>query len=387
VLAESESPLAFFTKGGVALPLNGAEGSNRAPSSQLQIRALNDLDAINCWLKEYEGKATTYRSYRKESERLLMWCVAQKNKPLSSLQRADFDEYALFLADPTPKERWCAAKGAPRGSDRWRPFTGPLSPSAVGTAFAILDSMVTYLVDANYLKFNPLSLIRRKVSHQSKVDWYNVNGVERILEDDEWAAILSELEMMPSETRHDCDEKMRLRFMIALLFLLGLRIDELAKHGFSSFRFVNQRWWFYLVGKGDKGAKIPVNDELLSEVDVFRKHFALVPLRECVDNTPLVPSWQHPRGLGARQMSHLLKTLASKAALRFEEKSKQAEKLRRFSPHWLRHLSASMQDRQGIRFTHIKANLRHASDDTTRRYVHSHDTERHEELSRLKLFG
>jgi integrase len=168
--------------------------------------------------------------------------------------------------------------------------------------------------------------------------------------------------------------------------LLGLRIDELAKHTWTSFRFANQRWWFYLVGKGDKGAKIPVNDELWQEAERFRKHLGLCALPDSMENTPLIPSWQHPRGLGSRQMSQLLKELALRAAQRFESNSKQAEKLKRFSPHWLRHLSASMQDRQGIRFTHIKANLRHASDDTTRRYVHSHDAERHDELNRLQLF-
>lgn len=366
--------------------LNGSQGSNRAPQTQLQIRAQNDFEAVNCWLKEYEGKATTHRSYRKEAERLLMWCVAQHHKPLASLQRADFDAYALFLADPTPKERWCAPKGAPRGSDKWRPFTGPLSPSAIATAFAVLDSMMSYLVQANYLRFNPLSLIKRKVSHQSKVDWYKVNGVERILEDDEWQAILDELDAMPEESRSQQDEKVRLRFIVALLFLLGLRIDELASHSWESFRCVNMRWWFYLVGKGDKGAKIPVNDDLLAEVARFREHFAMPPLEEATP-APLIPAWQHPRGLGTRQMSHLLKELALKAAQRFESESKQATKLRRFSPHWLRHLSASMQDRQGIRFTHIKANLRHASDETTRRYVHSQDVERHEELNRLQLFS
>jgi len=368
------------------LTLNGSEGTNRAPTSQLQIRANNDWEAVNCWLNEYKEKATTYRSYRKEAERLLMWCVVQRQKPLSSLQRADFDEYASFLADPQPKERWCAPKGAPRGSENWRPFTGPLSPSAVATSFAVLDSMMSYLLDANYLRFNPLSLIRRKVSHKSKADWYNINGVERILEDDEWQALLAELRAMPEASRHDADEKARLRFIVSILFLLGLRIDELAQHTWSSFRFVNQRWWFYLVGKGDKGAKIPVNEELLAEVERFRRHLGLCALSEAMEDSPLIPSWQHPRGLGSRQMSQLLKELALKAATRFEANSKQALKLKRFSPHWLRHLSASMQDRMGIRFTHIKANLRHASDDTTRRYVHSHEEERHEELNRLSLF-
>jgi integrase len=312
--------------------------------------------------------------------------VLERQKPLSSLTRADFDAYAQFLANPQPKERWCAPKGALRGSANWRPFTGPLSPSAIATTFAILDSLMRYLVQSHYLQFNPLSLIRRKVSHQSKVEWYRLNGIERILEDDEWQALLDTLQALPEESARERDEKARLRFMIAMLYLLGLRIDELANHSWSSFRLISQRWWFYLVGKGDKGGKIPVNDALLDEVKRYRAHFLKSPLPEAHETQPLILSWQHNQGLKTRHMSQLLKRLASLAALRFEAGSAKAQKLQRFSPHWLRHLSASMQDRQGIRFTHIKANLRHASDDTTRRYVHSHEDERHEELNRLKLF-
>jgi len=62
-----------------------------------------------------------------------------------------------------------------------------------------------------------------------------------------------------------------------------------------------------------------------------------------------------------------------------------ASKLRKFSAHWLRHLSASMQDRVGIQFKHIRANHRHENDETTRRYVHSIDNERHQDMQKLKL--
>lgn len=385
-MSESQDALITLQGSLQTASFDGQNGSNRAPRSLLQIQANNDLQAVNAWLFEYREKATTFRSYRKEAERLLMWCVVERQKPLSSLTRADFDAYAAFLANPEPKERWCAPKGAPRGSAQWRPFTGPLSPSAVATTFAILDSLIRYLVQSHYLQFNPLSLIRRKVSHQSKLEWYRLNGVERILEDDEWQALLDTLTALPEETPRECDEKARLRFMVAMLYLLGLRIDELAQHSWSSFRLIGGRWWFYLVGKGDKGGKIPVNDALLDEVKRFREHFKKSALPEAHETQPLILSWQHNQGLKTRHMSQLLKRLASLAAQRFEAGSAKAQKLERFSPHWLRHLSASMQDRQGIRFTHIKANLRHASDETTRRYVHSHEDERHEELNRLKLF-
>ena len=60
-------------------------------------------------------------------------------------------------------------------------------------------------------------------------------------------------------------------------------------------------------------------------------------------------------------------------------------KLKKFSAHWLRHLSASMQDRVGIKFTHIKANHRHESGETTRRYVHAIDADRHQDMQKLSL--
>ena len=61
------------------------------------------------------------------------------------------------------------------------------------------------------------------------------------------------------------------------------------------------------------------------------------------------------------------------------------QKLKKFSAHWLRNLSASMQDRAGIEFKHIRANHRHENDETTRKYVHSIDRERHDDMQKLKL--
>ena len=63
--------------------LNGAEGTNREIMHPCQIRATHDLEAIHCWLQEYRHKETTLRSYQKEAERLLLWCIYQRKMPLS----------------------------------------------------------------------------------------------------------------------------------------------------------------------------------------------------------------------------------------------------------------------------------------------------------------
>lgn len=173
--------------------------------------------------------------------------------------------------------------------------------------------------------------------------------------------------------------------MLGILFLLGLRISELESHTWSSFRKVQGSWWFFVVGKGDKAGKIPVNNDLLASMKRFRTHLGMHEYPDLDDFRPLIPSWHSAKALSSRQMSSLLKRLSSGAAMKFGNQPEKQEKLRKFSPHWLRHLSASMQDRVGVQFKHIRANHRHESDETTRRYVHAMDDERHDEMNKLRF--
>lgn len=341
--------------------LDGSNGSNRCQTRLCQITAHNDREAIHAWLSEYTHKPTTYRAYQKESERLLLWALIQHKKAFSSLDRQDFEAYFEFLKNPQPRDFWCGPKGK---YFEWKPFVGPLSHSAQKTAIAIIDSLVSYLVQAAYLDFNPISLMRRKFNRFSAPI-----KTERSLNDDEWEAFLQALHQMPESL-----DKARLRFLVAILFLLGLRIQEVASHTFGHFREIQGDWWFFVTGKGDKSAKIPVNHDLLEELKCFRRQLRLSELPEPDERYPLIPSWRSQNALSTRQMSALIKKLALQTGL---------SKLESLSPHWLRHHSATMQDKAGVRFTHIKANHRHENDQTTRRYVHSLDKERHADMQKL----
>lgn len=118
--------------------LPGETGTNRAPSFiTQQISANNDLEAIQSWLSEFDGSLQTQRSYRKEAERLLLWSLIQKQKPLSSLTRDDLREYQQFLANPEPKTRWCGQR-KPRQNLNWRPFEAALSEPSIAQAITIL---------------------------------------------------------------------------------------------------------------------------------------------------------------------------------------------------------------------------------------------------------
>ncbi len=371
--------------------LSHLEGVNRCDPKDCQIVAQNDVQAVQCWLHEYEGKTTTFRSYQKEAERLLLWCLYQQKKPLSGLRREDFEAYFLFLANPSPKERWCsgsAPRGSrlcKRGSPDWRPFVGPLSRSAQQTATTIINSLMDYLVEARYLQFNPLRLMRKKNKHTGHTEMQQLRVWERILEEDEWLALWETLLEMPENTPELLRDKERLRFIVAILYFLGLRIHELATHQWHAFRKMRGAWWFFVKGKGDKLGKIPVNDALLSAICRFRAHLGLIPLPQTEDHFPLIPSWRSEKGLGVRHINQLLKKLAMSTAIKFVTQPEKAEKLKKFSAHWLRHLSATMQDQAGVLFKHIQANHRHESEETTRRYVHSFDQDRHADMQKLKL--
>ena len=370
-----------------ALQLNGAEGTNRERQDRCQIHAKHDYEAIQCWLNEYRQKETTYRSYQKEAERLLLWSVFQCKKAFSSLDRDDFEKYFEFLDNPTPKEIWCARDqggGRRRGDAGWRPFVDGLSPSAKQTAIRCIDSLLNYLIEARYLNFNPLALMRKRNTRGTLKPGL-LSLQERMLDLDEWHAMLDTMENLPAKELIEKHEKERLRFLINILYFLGLRINELSTHTWNSFRKIDNHWWFVVMGKGDKPGTVPVCGELLRAVIHYRTFLKKSPYPQSDETDPLISSLGLGEAIKPRQINKILKKLALETAKKFVDQPDKVNKLKKFSAHWLRHLSASMQDRVGIKFTHIKANLRHESGETTRRYVHAIDDDRHHDMQKLSL--
>jgi site-specific recombinase XerD len=356
----------------------------RKDVGQCRIRASNDVEAIERWLDEYFDKPTTFRAYKKEAERFLVWCVTERNTSLSELKREDVLAYGEFLKNPMPKEKWCGPRRQKSPSGHWYPFSGSLSESAIRTSMASLNSLMRYLVDACYLEFNPFILVKSKNRFTAKVE-EAILVQERILQDDEWHELLKTLEEEPEANDLEKFKKHRLRFLVSILFFLGLRIDELARAIWSDCRKIDGLWWFFVRGKGNRLGKIPINSQLLETIIFYRHVTGKTPVPAPEDTSPLIFGVNKDQALSVRQMSNLLKELSLKAAEKFPKNSSSFQRLMRFSPHWLRHLSASHQDRAGISFTHIKSNLRHQNEQTTRIYVHAHDTDRHMDMEKLKI--
>lgn len=361
--------------------LDGRDGSNRASfNSAKQIAADNDLSAIQTWLDEFHDSPQTQRHYRKESERLLLWALLERGKPLSSLTREDCQAYQAFLSDPQPRERWCGGK-APRFSQDWRPFQGPLSASSRRTALLIINSLFTYLVKAGYLAGNPLALMKRR-----NRDGNAQVGVERYLEHDQWRVLLETVEALPRDSDKDIRHYERVRFLMALLYLLGPRVSELASHTMGSFVEIRGRWWWQVTGKGGKEARVPVNRDMVQALQRYRRFHGLSPMPPPGDDTPLVLNLKGTSGVSDNMIYRIVKKLVHRAAARLEaDDPYRAEKLRRASTHWFRHTSITHQADAGINLRHLQRSARHAKLDTTGLYLHTEDAAWHDSMEQHRL--
>lgn len=368
----------------ISLPddLNGRTGTNRAVSSVKIIQADNDLDAINVWLDEYKESPQTYRNYRKESERLLLWSIMKQGKPLSGLSREDFNAFKDFLADPQPAEQWCGPR-APRHSQDWRPFQGPLKASSLNQALVINNSLMNYLVEAGYLAGNPLALARRRVRTPVR----KLDTVERFLEEDLWESVLAYIRDLPQSNNREQAHFQRVNFLFSLLYLLGPRSSEIADHTMGSFMEVRGKWWWEVTGKGRKTARIPVNNDMLSALAKYRRFHKLDDLPEPGETTPLILSLKGTSGISSNMIYRIVKEIVSKAAdVLAKTQPHKAAKLRKASTHWFRHTAITHQADKGIELRYLKKSARHEKIDTTSRYMHAEDEQWHDamQVHRLK---
>ena len=368
------------------LHLDGSSGINRRKDELCHIQATDDWEAIRCWLAEFEGSPQTFRNYRKEAERLLLWAARERRKPLSSLMREDFLAYQQFLADPQPAAYWCGSR-AERTSPRWRPFQGPLSENSQRQAMIVVNALLSYLVDAGYLMGNPLSLIRRR-NKKLKPETQEALMRERFLDQVTWNYLKTYISDLPRETSRQIAVYERTRFLFYFLYLLAPRVSEVAAHPMNSFREYRGKWWWFVVGKGNKKAKVPVNDEMLDALMRYRRFLGLSDLPGEDDASPLLRSIKGTKGLKPNMVYRIVKaTVAGSAEMIKESAPFHAQKLEKASTHWFRHTSVTHGDDAGVGLKYLNRSARHDKLETTAIYQHAEEDRWHDEWQKLRYGG
>ncbi|MDP1574947.1 MAG: tyrosine-type recombinase/integrase [Coxiellaceae bacterium] len=345
------------------------------------IEANNDAEAIGAFLREYRESPETLRSYAKEVERLLLWCIHIAKINISSLRRTHLQVYQEFLKNPQPTKIWCGPSAARLTKDgdinsKWRPFAKALGSASFNKSLTILDSFFNYLVQSNYLTGNPLAVDRRRKKRQVRT----ANIIDRYLEKDEINATLKALSEI--NTFHAT----RARYIILLLFYTGLRIAESANHTMGDFKLSRDRWFLRVIGKGNKLREIPIPDVLLDVLAHFRQGVDLPPQPEFQEKTPLIPMQNLVDPISTRRIDQILKWAFELGAREFEHSEPhKASKLRLASAHWLRHSYVTYLLEAGASLKVAQENAGHADVSTTMHYTHVAQIDRHDETNQLTL--
>lgn len=355
---------------------DGSRGTNRAPAERCKVAAANDYEAIQAWLRLRVQGTHTWRAYRKEAERFLLWSVMERRRALSSLDGDDCVAYRDFIAAPGPE--WVGPRNAQRWSEAWRPFEGGLSVRSQATAMTIVRSLCEWLVRRHYLDSNPWDDVPARPDAPSMPQL-------RALSQKQWQLIQvwieDELASAPSPVLH------RLKFILDFAYMTGMRLAELAaaKLGWLRHEQLDDGEWAWsimVLGKRNKWREVPLPDPAVEALRAFLvvRELDSDPLANDPD-TPLISKLTLEAPLSAARIYEILVTGFERCAAHVWGQDRlAAERIREATTHWLRHTYGSHSAARGVPQDVLQANLGHESLATTSIYVRAEKGRRHRSM-------
>ncbi|MGJ7531385.1 phage integrase family protein [Variovorax sp. GB1P17] len=363
--------------------VDGSRGKFRAPTATCALSANNDYEAVQAWLALHESVATQ-RAYRKEAERLILWAVVERGKAASSLTTEDAIMYRAFLRNPAPRGRW-VGPARPRTASDWRPFSGGLSPRSTAYALSVAGAMFRWLIQQRYTLANPFAGIKvRGVSHSG------LQVAARVFSEREWVSIRAVAEGLEWGHQWETTAAQRVRFVLDFAYATGLRISELVNATLGQIEVDSHGdHWLHLVGKGNKVARVALPPLARGALDryLMQRRLPVTPAR-WDSRTRLIGSIEpdSTASITPARLWSILRRFFMKVADVIETESPvTAEKLRRASPHWMRHTHATHALARGAELTAVRDNLRHASIQTTSTYLHGDEVKRARQME--AVFG
>ncbi|KWW16644.1 integrase [Pseudomonas putida] len=382
--------------------------------------------AVRSFLRSYGGNQATFNSYRTHVERMLLWCLIVAKKPLLEMKRQDGERFMEFCIKPPAEWIGPIVKarfkriGGRKAKDtdtyianpQWRPFffttskrsakiaketlrelepqSRKLAQDSIAQIFAVCGSFFQFCTDEGLTEsINPIRAIKQKSKYKQRV-----SGTQKAksLTPLQWSYVLDTAEGMASS---DPDKHERTLFIISTIFSMYLRISDLAGRDnwqplMSDFRKDSSgAWWFHVIGKGNKIAKISVKNEY---IDVwmrrYRHYLGLTATPTSDDATPLLRAHHGREGLSEGHIRVLVQSVFDEALTRMKQEDRtedEIDALRSASTHWLRHTSATF-DAKVRNDKDLQADLRHESLSTTvNNYYHSIDEQRHRSNKDLSI--
>ncbi len=363
------------------------------------------------WLLEQRHSENNYKTYRSELTTFLHWCFEKEQIEPKLLTRRIMHRYLSFCQAPDPaliayynvpqfidSKEWEARLPNPA----WRPFLGKrrdgaalpyqLSTPALKTKLAVLSAFFQFLIQEEYMDRNPALLLQRSAGHGVTGDDEPVQAFTEL----QWSFVMQAVEQLAIQMpeRHE-----RSLFLICLMYGCYLRISEVAaRPGFSPVmgQFRQERhsgvWGYYIPrSKGGKSRTVAVSGALLEALKRYRHVLGLTPLPAPGEMTPLFVRHKaagHGReqgeinaNLGIRQLRELVNEVIHHGARLAEEGGllSDAAEMRGLTAHAIRHTGITHDININRRpLSHVQADAGHDSIDTTSRYLHTRQSERHE---------
>ena len=378
IIASRQGELVPWESLQVPQEVDGSQGTFRAPRATCALDADNDYQAVQTWLSLHESPATQ-RTYRKEAERLILWAIVERGRALSSLTTEDAIAYRAFLRHPSPRARWVGPV-RPRTSPDWRPFNGSLSARSVAHALSILGALFRWLIEQRYVLANPFAGV--KVREASGA---NVLDTSHAFSEGEWALVRTIADGLEWSYGWSAPAAQRLRFLLDFGYATGLRASELVGATLGQVETdARDDRWLRVTGKGKKLARValpPLAWDALARYLAHRE-LPVAPVRWRPE-TPVIGSLEadrkvdHEAAISSVRLWGVLRRFFLLAAQAIEaDHPPLAAKLRRASPHWMRHTHATHALGRGAELTTVRDNLRHASVSTTSIYLHSDEVKR-----------
>ncbi len=319
---EAIVPLEFFRP---RAELDGSAGENRGERNRSGVD--NDYDAIQLWLSTITPDSNTWRSYRKEAERFLLWAILERGKPLSSLLTQDCIAYRDFLWDlgRLSDQSWSLGLSHPAGTmarqtrhpalecavapvratataqaangsvpgrtgavaekeqENHSYRRGVLSDSSQKLAQTILKSMCEWLTRQRYLDSNPWDGVPARKNPATRMQ------ADRCFTKSQWAFLMQYLDGMAHDARHA-----RLRFVLLFAYGTGLRLSELTGARIRDLKYRatkgqrTEAWTLNVIGKGDKERIVVVPSLVMKELHAYLAHRGYATFNDAPQDAPLI---------------------------------------------------------------------------------------------------
>ena len=381
-----------------ACPPPGSYPKDKAES------VIEDYRASLDFLLAFAASPETFKSYRREVDRFLIWLWNVRKIGLSEVARHDIEDYLDFCKNPPLewrdteiRRRFIDLEGLRKPNPDWRPFVVQVpkavrkggkevsredwsqSNASFKATLRILRAYCQFLVDHDFLDKNPVAQLKTKYRAETKQQREVV--VRRLT----YTQVRSLFEALGLRAKTLSDEHYeRILFILSCMVGMYLRISEIASIGerqptHGHFRqiihevdgIVTKSWWFSVLGKGNKKREIPVSDELMQALARYRVSQNLPPRPTGHETRPLFPKLIGKGGItSTRHVRMMLQEIFDHAhhLLVAQGKDDEAQALQSCTAHWLRHTGISI-DVMNRPLAHVRDSAGHSSLAVTGIYI------------------